>query len=62
MNKMIGIVFMIVGVAAATWGYGVYDSAGSQLTRAFSGDAPLDAWAGMIGGAILTLVGITKVK
>ena len=61
-NKTIGIVLIIVGVALAIWGYDIYDSAGSQVTRAFSGDAPVEAWAGMIGGAVCIVLGIYKLK
>lgn len=61
-KKMIGIVLIIVGVALALWGYDVYDSAGSQLTRTFSGDTPIEAWAGMVGGVICVLLGVARVK
>jgi len=61
-NRQIGIVLIIVGVALAFWSYDAYDSAGSQLTRAFSGDAPIEAWAGMVGGAICIVMGVLKVK
>ena len=61
-NKYIGIIFIIVGVALAFWGYNIYDSAGSQVSRALSGDAPIEAWAGMVGGVICVAVGIYKVK
>lgn len=61
-NKYIGIILIIVGVALAYWGYNVYDSAGSQVTRAMSGDAPIEAWAGMIGGAICVAIGISRLK
>lgn len=61
-NKLIGIVLIIAGVALGIWGYDVYDSAGSQITRAISGDSPAEAWAGMIGGAVCLLIGITKIK
>jgi uncharacterized membrane protein YidH (DUF202 family) len=61
-KKLIGIVLIVVGVALAVWGYNIYDSAGSKITRALSGDTPLEAWAGMVGGAILTLFGILKIK
>lgn len=61
-NKYIGIVLIIIGVALAVWGYNIYDSAGSQVSRAFSGDAPIEAWAGMVGGAICIVIGILKVK
>jgi len=61
-NKIIGIVLIVVGVALAAWGYNIFDSAGSQVSRAFSGDAPIEAWAGMVGGAICIVFGILKVK
>ena len=61
-NKYIGIALIIVGVVAAFWGYNVYDSAGSQVSRALSGDAPIEAWAGMIGGIVCVAVGIYKIK
>ena len=61
-NKNIGIILIIIGVALAFWGYNIYDSAGSQVSRALSGDAPLEAWAGMVGGAICIVIGIYKLK
>ncbi len=61
-NKIIGIVLIIVGVALVLWGYNIYDSAGSQVSRALSGDTPLEAWAGMVGGAICLVIGILRVK
>lgn len=61
-NKVIGIVLIIIGAALAMWGYNIYDSAGSQIGRALSGDTPFEAWAGMVGGAICIVVGVLKVK
>ena len=61
-NKYIGIILIIAGAALAFWGYNIYDSAGSQLSRALSGDAPIEAWAGMVGGAICVVIGIYKIK
>jgi uncharacterized membrane protein YidH (DUF202 family) len=61
-NKIIGIVLVVVGVALALWGYDVFDSASSQISRAFSGDTPIEAWFGMVGGVICAAVGISKVR
>ena len=61
-NKIIGIVLIVAGVALAVWGYNIYDSAGSQVSRVLSGDTPIEAWVGMVGGIILLLIGITRVK
>ena len=61
-NKIIAVVLIIVGVALAYWGYNVYDSASSQFSRAFSGDSPVKAWGGMIGGVVCVLLGISRLK
>jgi len=61
-NKIIGIILIIAGVAIAIWGYNIYDAASSQVTRALSGDTPVEAWVGMVGGVICVLVGISRVK
>ena len=61
-NKIIGIVLLVIGIALAAWGFNIYDSAGSQVSRALSGDAPIEAWAGMVGGAICIVIGILKIK
>jgi len=61
-NKIIGIVLIVIGVALAIWGYNIYDSAGSRIGRALSGETPIEAWAGMVGGAICLLIGILKLK
>ena len=61
-RKVIGIILIIVGVALVAWGYNIYDSAGSQLTRALSGDTPIEAWLGIIGGAIAVVIGIKRIK
>lgn len=61
-SKIIGIVLIVIGVALALWGYSVYDSAGSQIGRALSGDTPIEAWVGLVGGIICILVGVTRLK
>ncbi|HCM04617.1 MAG TPA: hypothetical protein DIC30_01275 [Oceanospirillales bacterium] len=61
-NKIIGIVLIVVGAALAMWGYNIYDSASSQITRALSGDIPIEALAAMVGGVISILIGATRLK
>ena len=61
-NKNIGIILIVVGIVLAYWGYNIYDSAGSQVSRALSGEAPIKAWVGMVGGAVCAAIGIYKVK
>ena len=61
-SKIIGAVLIAVGVALAFWGYDIYDSASSQIDRAITGDTPIEAWAGMIGGVVCIIVGAMKLK
>lgn len=62
MNKIIGIVFLIAGIALLLWGYDVYDSASAQVTRFVNGDTPKEAWFGLVGGGICVLVGLLRLK
>ncbi|WP_196139098.1 DUF3185 family protein [Aliikangiella sp. G2MR2-5] len=61
-NKIIGIILIIAGVALIAWGYNVYDSVGSQFSRTFSGDTPIEAWIGLVGGAVCVVIGVFRVK
>jgi drug/metabolite transporter (DMT)-like permease len=61
-NKIIGIALIIIGAGLLFWGYDIYESAGSKISRAISGEAPMKAYAFMIGGAVAIVLGILKVK
>lgn len=61
-NKIIGIALIAIGIALAAWGYDIYDSASSRITRAVSGDTPIEAWAGMVGGVVCVVVGALRIK
>jgi uncharacterized membrane protein YidH (DUF202 family) len=61
-NKIIGIVLIVLGVALALWGYDVFDSASSQISRAFTGNTPIEAWLGMVGGVICAAVDVSKIR
>jgi hypothetical protein len=61
-NKLLGIILIVAGVALALWGYDVFDSASAQISRAFSGDTPIEAWFGMAGGVICIAMGISKLR
>ena len=61
-KQLIGIILIVIGVALIAWGYSVYDSASSQVTRAFSGDTPIEAWIGLVGGTICTIVGVLRLR
>jgi len=61
-NKAIAIALLIIGAGLLFWGYDIYDSAGSQVSRAIGGEAPTKAYLLLIGGAICVVFGILKLK
>ncbi len=61
-KKVISLILVVVGIALLVWGYDVYDSAGSQVSRALSGDTPIEAWFGIAGGAVCILLGALRIK
>lgn len=61
-NKSVGMILIVAGIALALWGYDIYDSASSHVSRALSGETPIKAWAGLIGGAVCLLIGVFKIK
>jgi len=61
-NKLLGVILIIFGAMLMVWGYDMYNSAGSQITRSITGDVPIQAIVGMVGGAINIVVGISKIK
>ncbi len=61
-NKIIGIGLLIVGAGLLFWGYDIYDSTSSKISRAVTGEAPMEAYAFMVGGIVAIILGILKVK
>ncbi|MES0371955.1 MAG: DUF3185 family protein [Mariprofundaceae bacterium] len=61
-NKIIGIALLIIGAGLLFWGYDIYDSASSQVSRALSGEAPMKAYIMLVGGAVCVVMGILRVK
>lgn len=61
-RKVIGLALIVVGIALAVWGYDIYDSAGSQISRALDGGSPAKAWIGMLGGALCVVAGIVRLR
>ena len=61
-NKIIGIALIIIGAGLLFWGYDIFDSAGSKISRAVGGEAPMKAYALMGGGVVAIVLGALKVK
>lgn len=58
MNKIIGIVLLVVGVILLYFGWEAYDSMASEASRAITGETTDEAMWYLIGGAVAVIVGI----
>jgi uncharacterized membrane protein YidH (DUF202 family) len=61
-KKVIAIILIVAGTALAVWGYNIYDAATSQLSRAVTGETPIEAWLGLIVGSVCLLIGLARLK
>jgi uncharacterized membrane protein len=61
MQKVIGIICLVVGVFLLIWGRKIADSFGSQVQQVFTG-APTDrAMYLYIGGLVLAILGLAQI-
>lgn len=56
--KLIGIVFIVLGIGLAFWGYDMSSSIGANINEALTGAEPDKVMMLYIGGAISFIVGI----
>ena len=61
MQKVTGIICIVVGVLLLVWGHNIAESLGSQVQQVFTG-APTDrAMYFYIGGIVLALLGVAQI-
>jgi len=61
MQKIIGVIALVIGIMLLVWGHNMATSLGSQVQQAFTG-APTDrAMYFYIGGAALSLYGVFQI-
>ncbi len=58
MNKMLGIVLLVVGVILLYFGWEAYNSGASEVSKAITGEPTDNAMWYLIGGAIAVIVGL----
>jgi uncharacterized membrane protein YidH (DUF202 family) len=58
LNKVIGLVLIIVGIGLLYWGYNESQSISSQVSEAFSGTPQDKVMYKYIGGAVALVVGM----
>ena len=61
-TKILGVICIIIGIALCVWAYDIYEPAGAALNRIINGNTSKEAWLGIVGGAILIVFGIFRVK
>lgn len=61
MQKIIGVIFLVIGIMLLVWGHNMANSLGSQVQQAFTG-APTDRTMYFyIGGMALSLYGVFQI-
>ena len=60
MQKMIGVVCLVVGVVLLVWGHNVAQSLDSQVKNIFTGSPTSEAKYYYLGGVVLCVVGLTQ--
>ncbi|HET8815872.1 MAG TPA: DUF3185 family protein [Pseudidiomarina sp.] len=58
MNKLVGIVLLVVGIILLYFGYQAYDSAASEVSQAVTGEPTDEAMWYLIGGAVAVVIGL----
>ncbi|RUO63572.1 DUF3185 family protein [Pseudidiomarina insulisalsae] len=58
MNKVIGIILLVVGIILLYFGYEAYNSPASEISEAVTGQPTDNAMWYLIGGAIAVIVGL----
>lgn len=58
MNRIAGIAFLVIGIVLLGWGLNANDSAGSGISRVFTGSPTNKTIYLLVGGGLLTAVGI----
>ena len=61
MNRIAGIVFLIIGLILIGWGLSANDSAGSGISRFFTGSPTNKTIYLLIGGGLLSAVGLGSI-
>ena len=61
MQKVVGVVCLVVGVLLLVWGYNISQSVTSQLKEAVTGSPTDRAIYFYIGGAVLSIVGFFQI-
>lgn len=61
MQKVVGVICLVVGVLLLVWGYNISQSVSSQLKEAVTGSPTDRAIYFYIGGAVLSIVGLFQI-
>jgi drug/metabolite transporter (DMT)-like permease len=62
MNKQIGIILFIAGIALLIWGYNLSGSFSSKVSRVFTGSPTNKTKTVVIAGGICTALGIYRLS
>jgi hypothetical protein len=57
MNKLIGLILLVVGIGLLIWGISMTDSFKSKISRAFTGSPTDKTMVVLIAGGVCTVLG-----
>jgi drug/metabolite transporter (DMT)-like permease len=58
MQKIVGVICLVVGILLLLWGHNITNSVGSQVQQIFTGSPTDRAVHFYIGGAVLAILGV----
>ncbi|CAB0151709.1 hypothetical protein PSI9734_02077 [Pseudidiomarina piscicola] len=58
MNKLLGIILLVVGIILLYFGYEAYNSAASEVSQAVTGETTDNAMWYLIAGAVAVIAGL----
>ena len=61
MQKIVGIICLVVGITLLLWGHNIANSVGSQVQQIFTGSPMARAEHFYIGGLVLTILGVALI-
>ncbi|HLY72870.1 MAG TPA: DUF3185 family protein [Planctomycetota bacterium] len=61
MNRIAGIVFLVLGIILLGWGLAAHDSVGSGISRLFTGSPTAKTIWLLVGGGVLTAIGLGSI-
>ena len=61
MQKIVGVICLVIGIILLVWGHKIAHSVGSQMQQVFTGSPTDRAMHFYIGGVVLAILGVALI-